>query len=354
MAIFIPIEEVVEDACHSIGDYLMRKKMRFLRFAKRIYNDDLNLGVIKDVRREFMYINRRTNTIDMPSESIKLSAISYMDECGVEWPLYRNPTLNDDIVDIKADKNCACSCGNELCNMIKGYESKIETITDSMPNGDPVTFKAYSIKGYDDNGSFYETKQYALRKYTNGVWTDTVLETEKTELCKLELDQNGCVVDCEENFQKVASCGCGTTAPGSSDLPGNVYRVSCTPILSTFSIACGQWYSCTNEFVNIYNISELGDRIIFPADFPIDKVLVRYFVNTNLKEMKIPSVARQAFITGLMYYHYENSADMNEARLSELYSRRYTDQKFALLQEMNKYTSVAKRMILTPPAKWTS
>lgn len=352
MAVFVPIIDVVEEACFSMDDFLLRNKMKFLRFAGRIYNDDMNLGAIKATKRQFMNINKRTNTIDLPENCLKLSAVSWVDESGKEWPLFRNGRLSDDIVDIKADPNCACGCKNELCNMIKGYESISEEVTDELPNGDPVTFTCLSIKGYDPDGTFYETKQYPIRRFTDGVWTGTELETEKIELCKLELDSAGCVVDCEDNFQAVATCGCGGSNTTSSELPANVVRLSCTPILSTFAIQSGSCYSAGMQFVNVYNLTELGNRLIFPPEFPKDKVLVRYYVNTGLKDIGIPSVARKAFISGLMFYLYENRPDRESQQLAAIFESRYTKQQFALVQEMNKYNKDEQQMIMTPPVRW--
>lgn len=201
---FIKIEEIVTDTCHAIGDYLERNKMKFLRIAKRVYNDDLKMGSIRKPVRQFFNIDKSKNTIQMPCDFHRLSSVSYMDNLGQFHPLYRNERLHDDIVDIAAVKDCGCKCGGKLCNTIKNYESIVQDVQAELPSGQMQTFRTEYYKGVDGNGVLYEVRKFPQAVFNNGGWTDTVLTTEKRELCQLETE-NGCVKDCKENLEKV--CG---------------------------------------------------------------------------------------------------------------------------------------------------
>jgi len=170
MSAFVTIEEVVEDACHAMDDYLLRNKMKFLKLAKRVYNDDLKINGIREPVRQFFHINKHTNSIKMPCEFQHLSGVSWQDRSGRFHPMFRNDKLNDDIVDIKAKKDCACSCGGQLCNLIKGYESTIEEVEVETPDDSTETFTVRTMKGFDGNGWYYETVQYPMRVYEDGVW----------------------------------------------------------------------------------------------------------------------------------------------------------------------------------------
>ena len=339
MSAFVTIEEVVEDACHAMDDYLLRNKMKFLKLAKRVYNDDLKLGSVREPVRKYFNIDKRTNTIQMPCDFHRLSGVAWKDEYGVLHPLYRNDRLNDDIVDIKAKKDCACDCGGQLCNLIKGYESTEEDITVDTPQGGTETFTCKTMKGYDGNGWYYEVVQYPIAVHENGVWTGNELKTEKRELCKLEYDQEtGCVSDCAANVEAVASCGC------------NVEFVRLTSSMDTFMVECGSWFSRGGFFNNVFNITESGDRLIFPSDIPIDKVLVRYYPVVDLRNIKVPLVARSAMITGILYENMRFKTDRESVLMTREFSRRYTNESFALISELNRYTSAEKNVIMSPVA----
>lgn len=349
----ISLNEVAESACFAMEDYNLRHKMRFLRLGRLLYVEDLNLGAVRQAVRQYMKINKYTNSIDLPANLVQLSAISYVDKQGKEWPVYKSSYVKDGIVDISATKSCECGCGGELCAMIKSYESKLEVIEAENPDGSFTPFNCYSIKAVDDSGFLYETKQYPIRRYEDGEWVATELETEKLELCKLEVDKNNCVIDCEENFKAISECGCGTSNLATEGLPPNVVRTSCTPILGSFSIECGIFYANrTNEFWNAYNISENGRRVVFPKEFPFDKVLVRMFLDEGVNEIKVPVVARTCMVTGILAAHYEHKTDVQSQQMYQLYSNRYTAQKTALLQLLNIADHANTQMILTPIARW--
>jgi hypothetical protein len=334
---FISLEEVVEDACHAMDDYLLRNKMKFLRIGKRVWNDDLKLNSVKIPVRQFFQIDKRTNSIKMPCDFHHLSGVAWQDRNGQFHPMFRNDRLNDDIVDIKAKKDCACDCGGQLCNLIKSYESISEEVTVSTPQGGEETFTTMTIKGIDGNGWYYENKQFPIRIFEDGVWVQNELKTEKRELCKLELE-NGCPTDCEANIEAVTSCGCRTEL------------VRITSKLDYYMVECGTWFSRGGEFKNIYNISEEGDRLLFPPDLPVDKVLVRFYKVNELKDIKVPLVARTALITGILYENMRFKTDRESVLLAREFSRKFANESFALIQELNRYNSAQKNAIMSPVA----
>ncbi len=344
---FCTLEEIVEDACFSMDDFLLRNKMKFLRIGKRVYNDDLKLSAVKIPKRQFFYINKTNNTIQMPCDFHHLSGVSWMDKSGQFHPLYRNEKLNDDIVDIKAKKDCACSCGGTLCNLIKSYESIVEEVEFDTPNGGTETFSCMTIKGVDGNGWYYETIQYPIAVYEDGVWVSNELKTEKRDLCKLEYDaETGCVLDCPENEEAVTSCACShrTDDCGSNQL------VAITSKMDTYMIECGTWFSRNYGFKNIFNISEEGDRLIFPSDIPIDKVLVRYYTVNDVKNIKVPLAARSTMITGILYENVRFKTDRDSLLLTRELGQRFANEKFALIGELNKYNAASKTQIMSPVA----
>jgi len=117
----------------------------------------------------------------------KLSSVNIIDECGLQYPVYRNMQVNDDIVDVAAAKDCACehNCGYKLCNTVKGYEVVQSVMTDNNPDGSSVSFNCVSRIAVDKNGVVYKEFQYPKRIYTNNVWTSTILYTETEKIMRV-------------------------------------------------------------------------------------------------------------------------------------------------------------------------
>lgn len=360
MSRFFTIKEAVDLRLLGNADNLKRDKLRLMSWGKFVYQD-LNLSVVKKATRKRFKINKATNTIEMPCSFLQLSSVN-VEICGIEYPVYRNQkiTSNDDIVDVGASKDCGCefNCGYKLCNTIKGYEAVEHTEDDYNPNGSAVSFDCIDRKGIDDQGFFYEIKQYPKRIYTDNVWTSTVLYTETIKKCKVEVDENGCCTDCEENIDAVCDacgitnvsnnlCCIGGTAncPPASDC--DTWTYYCSSKLDWFSIQCGSFPYFRRECNNIYNISELGDKLIFPSDFGFDTVIVRWYEDLGLKDIQIPVIAIDTFILGLMWW--DCRFNDNKQALGDKYGRDYAKLKFGLLKELNKYRTAELGMIIAPP-----
>ena len=364
MSRFEPVQEVIKDLCLLQNDLQQLMKGKYLSVAKDVFYD-LQLDILKNPIRERFKINKRTNTIDLPVNFLQLSSVNIQAPNGVFYPVWLNDKINDDVPTVEAAKDCACAykCGYTLCNTIKGYEAVQTTKTDSLPNGNPISFNCIDRKGIMGN-FFYAELQYPKRIYTDGVWTDTILYTEQKQLCTLELDRNGCVKDTKENIDAVCNaCGFkdeylnsannGVLYPIGGDANsyyGNqkvntwIYKVN--DKLDWFLVQCGNRFS-TKNCDNIFNITEEGNRLIFPRNFGFDSVIVRYYAQLSLLNLQIPIIAKPVFMKGLQYF--VSTFNDKKQNVSQIYGREYANMKFGLLQELNKYRMAELRMITTPP-----
>ena len=366
MARFTPIVELVEDLCLRSGDILMRNKGLLLNCAKDVWNDlnETTLKLAERVKmpvRRLYHVNKKTNSIDLPCDYLRVSSVNVIDHNNICYPVYRNDSLlHDDLVDVSVAKDCACqyACGYTLCNSIKGYEVVNHTETDFTPTGDPLTFECVDKKVL--MGSvLYAQKQYPQRIYESGVWTETILYTENIKLCEVDVDKNGCVCDTPENIDKVCdACGIGSnnneqccvggTATTPPNATCNTWTYYCTSKADWFSVQCGQFNrGFAKGCNNIYNISELGNRLIFPHNFGWDKVLVRFYSDISLLDLQIPYMARETFMTGLLYYSTTNNP--KKIQESSIYADKYSRQKWGLFLELNKYRLAEQQMIMNPP-----
>lgn len=362
MSRFFTPKEAVEIRLLGNHDYQERDRMRLLKWSKYVYQD-LNLTTVRKAVRKRYAINKKTNTINLDKEFLQLSSVNIIDDCGIEYPVYRSHKITDDtdIVDVGSPKDCGCeyNCNSTLCNVIKGYEAVVSTKTDKMPDGTDVSFECIDRKAVDDQGFFYEQLQYPKRIYEDGVWTDTVKYTENNKLCKVEVDTNGCVCDTVENLDALCKC-CGidnlntnmcciggtASVPPSTSCDNWTYR--CNSKLDWFMIQCGCFNYCAKGCENVYNISELGDRLIFPPNFGWDNVMVRYYEDTRMSDMNIPVIAIDTFILGLMWWdvRFDDKKQMLEVK----YGRDYGKLKFGLLKELNRRRVKELGRIMSPPA----
>lgn len=359
MSRFEPAADVVDHLCLLSGDILRRKKGLYLSVVNEVWNDlnETTLRIAKrikiPVRRDF-HVNKRTNSIDLPCNANRLSSVNVVDECGMIHPVYRNLSLHDDIVEVPAEKNCACehNCGFKLCNTIKGYVAVQSVQSDILPNSTPVSFNCINRLVVDKNGVVYEENQYPKRIYTNGVWTDTILFTESIKKCECEVDENGCLCDTEHNINSVCeSCGIRNFNPqinsknltgcvgGTAECPPNPncneWIYFCNNKLDWFSVQCG-FEPCgrRRDFHNIYNISEEGNRLIFPHNFGFEKALVRFYEDISLDKLLIPYSAKGTFMTGLQYFSTKYNPEMMQ--ISETFGQKYSREKWGLFLDLNR------------------
>jgi len=355
--------ELVESLSLRSGDLQMRNKGLYLDCANEVWEDlnETTLRLAERIKipiRELYHINKRTNSIDLPYSFQRVSSVN-IDVCGTLIPVFRNDSVPLDYVEVSAKKNCACAfgCGYKLCNSIKGYEVINHTETDSLPNGDTISFDCIDKKVVVGD-ILYTELQYPQRIYESGVWVNTVKHTENKKMCKLEVDKNGCVCDTEENLDAVCNaCGIQNNDPnqccigGTASMPPNAecntWQYYCTSKAEWFGIQCGKYPYFRAGCNNVYNISELGNRLVFPHNFGWDKVVVRFYADIDLNDLQIPYMAKETFMTGLLYFASTNN--INKQQEAAIYGEKYSRQKWGLFLELNKYRMAEQRMILTPP-----
>lgn len=325
----------------------MQNKLRYLSFAKDIWYNDMNLTSVKDVERIILTINKKTNTVNLPCVSSLVSGVYVIGKYGEFYPIFRNERLHNDIIDLAAIDDCEDECNGKLCNMINNYEPVVENIESKMPDGSSKIFRCVTKKMYDVNGDYYEENQYPQRIYTDGVWTDTIVHTEKRFLCKLELDKKGCVKECEDNYYKVLNSGCYSECKSLYEPTEVGIKCIINPeAKDLYGWECGYNFSIFN-INNVYNINSEGDRLIFPNNFVFRKILVRYYVDLPLKDIKVPSIAKEAIMTGIKYY--DTLLDEKKIQINHIYSQKYAKMKGGVMSMLMKVNSDQQRMIITPP-----
>ena len=361
---FEPILDVVESLCLRSGDTEMRNKMLYMDCANDVWYD-LNEDAMRiterikmPVRQKFK-VDKRTNSIILPCNTLRVSSVNVVDRFNIMYPVFRNENLNNDWFDPGAVKDCACEfkCGYQLCNSIKGYEVVNHTEVDKNPDGSDVTFNCIDKKVVVD-GFLYEQKQYPLRQYVSGVWIDTVLHTENIKRCQLEVDKNGCVCDsqhnidiicqsCNLNHTNTDNCCVGGTASTPPNAKCDTWTYYCSSILDWFGVQCGSFPFGAIRGNNIYNIDDTGTRLIFPANFGWDHVVVRSYMDVTLEDMMIPYVAKPTFMTGMLWFSLRhNPKKIQEANfMGQLYAR----EKYGLVTDLNRYRIEELRTIMTPP-----
>jgi hypothetical protein len=363
MSRFDPILKVVDDLCLRSGDVQKRMKGVYLNCATDVWNDmnETSLKIAERVKmplRKICEVNKRNNTVDLPCDYLRLSSVNVIDHRGQFYPVFRNDKLHVDLVDVAATPNCACEyqCGYQLCNLVKGYEAVTSTKSDFLPDGSPISFTCVDRKACDRAGNVYIETQYPQRIYTSSVWTDTILFTEQKQLCNVEVDNNGCICDTEQNIENVCNaCGISNLPPipigGNAQCPpspqDNTWLYYCNSQMSWFEYQCGSARGLRNGCENIYNISELGNKLVLPPTFGFERVMVRYYSDIELSDLQIPYMAKTCFMTGLQYFASIN----NEKKIPQanVWQQRYVNQKWGLLLQLNKYRIQELQMMMTPP-----
>lgn len=373
MARFDPVLEVIDSLCLRSGDIARRKKGLYMDVTNDVWNDlnETTLRIAKrmkiPVRKDFQ-LNKRTNSIEIPCNSNRVSSVNVVDECGIIHPVYRNLSIHDDIVEVPAEKNCACEhkCGYKLCNTVKGYVAVQSVKSDILPNSSPVDFNCVDRLVVDKNGVIYKETQYPKRIYTDGVWTNTILFTESTKMCECEVDHNGCLCDTEHNVNVACeSCGIrnfnpsisqhnlthcvGGTAVCPPDPNCNEWVYFCNNKMDWFSTQCGfETHEFRRGFHNIYNISEDGKRLVFPHNFGFEKALVRFYEDISFDNLLIPYIAKDTFMTGVQYFSMKQNLDMRDMAAS--FGQQYSREKWGLFLELNKMRLAALGNTIAPAA----
>jgi hypothetical protein len=276
---FSKVADAVKSIMSREGDFSATKRLQYFEVAKEVY-ESLNLAVIKDTKRVVIKLNPHLPVLPLPDDFFDFATLDYVDRDGSFKPLVFNDKLKDDVVDVSLDHDCGCECGCKysLCSAIKDYETITEQVTMDLPNNTPKTFTKYTRKYVNPDGSFFQEIGEPVRVYDNGTWTDTRMEVTQSFICKLEVKECGCLVECEHNRTQLEANCCGIS----------------------FTHECGcshpEYYK---ERKTTYNISQDGNRLILPEKFLWDKIVLRYYATIKTKDILIPRLGLKAFMTGL-------------------------------------------------------
>lgn len=316
------LTDMVKSLLIREGDTLGVRFRQYYEIAKDVYRD-LNLYAIRYSKRFLIEVDKKTNSIRLPSDLLLLSSVSVIDECGQLIPLILNKNLTGEIIDINLNKDCDCQCNckDELCGQLKNYEVVYTTISAPQPNGTMLSYNCYSRKTIYPNGDYYREWNEPVVRFEGDVHVATVLE-EKTEfICKLDVKECGCVRDIPANREMLNQC-CG-----------GQYLVT----------ECG-CKGCAPDFPNqTYGYEQLGDTIYFNSHFCSTHVLIRYFPGGDKGEIMVPIVAKTAILRGIKFeiLPYEKgsgyTAMANQRKLLQ-FERLYKEERKRLFRLLNRFS----------------
>ncbi len=309
---FITIRELVRGIIRREKDFTGADMLLMESIAKDIYRE-LNLGSIRNPVRRIISVDKRTNSIQFPDDYMTFSSISEIDECGRIEPLIINTNIKSDIVDISLVPDCGCECGckSNLCSSIKNYELIQEDISIVMPNDTIQVFTATTRKKIMNDGSYVMETITPTQQFTDGVYTGVTMVTKDEFLCKLELEDCGCIKHCLDNEDAVNSCS------NARD-----YTVDCGCTL------------CPKGDSNTYNFSEEGDRIQIDSRFRYDSVLLRYYPDKKTKDILVPIVARRTLVSGIKAEQVKFDEKATQFRIA-FWATEYNKDAFALRSLLN-------------------
>jgi hypothetical protein len=314
---FQTIDEVVQSILSREGDVTGNYRWRYLEVAKEVFSE-LNLSAIKQTKRVLFTLDRRLNGIVLPDNYYKFSTISVINRDGRIEPLVFNSEINDDIVDQGLDKDCECECTDALCNYQRQYEGIEEQVEAIMPDDSRQYFTKTIRKRIAKDGSVFVQVNEPTAVYTDRVHTSTVLETTETLLCRLDIKECGCVKDNPHNrslWDKHAS---------------NMVLHPEIDMVCEWGCPSPRYYPRSQT----YNISNDGRRIIFPSNFPFDKVLLRYYAFEKTKDILVPRMAKKALMAGIKFEVADYDKKETQGNINK-WKKRYTDAIRALRDKMS-------------------
>lgn len=275
---------------------------------------DLNLNAIKYTQRRLIKIDKRDNSILLPDNYGEFSSLGYFDSCGKLQTLVHNVNLHADLIDISLDKDCHCECGckSDLCGTIKHYEAVEEVTQELMPDDSTKEFTSTIRKTVYPDGSIYVEKEFPVRIYEGGEWTDVQLKQDKEYLCKLDVKKCGCIEDSTHN--KI------------------ILNQNCSADTFTTDWGCT---ICGGENPEGYNFSEDGSKIILSSKFKLDKALLRFYPTMSIDEIRIPRIAKKTYMLGIKSYLADFDDDIQEYKVRRR-GKSYEDEKTDLFQKLNR------------------
>jgi hypothetical protein len=328
------LKQMVESLCIREDDHRLIKFRKYYDIAKDVYRD-LNLYSIRWTKRFLIEVDQKTRSVKLPPETILLSSVSVLDDCGKIIPLILNNNIHEDFVDISQAHQCGCECGceSDLCGTVKTYEVIYGKVSAPMPDGSMKVFDTYSRKTVYPNGDYYHEYTVPVPTYEDEEIISTELEERKEFICKLETKGCGCVKDCDENKQKLDSC--------------------CGP--NEFFVECGS-NICVPQETQTYGYEKGGDRISFDTTFSYKHVLVRVYVNEKGPNVMVPLVAKQALLLGIKadenpFEKVTGYSALAQQRRQGTFDVKYDKAKKKLFRLLNRLSLRTILLTLTPGRK---
>jgi hypothetical protein len=304
---YISISDILNTASFRDSTNGASKMALYTSFIKPIMND-IKFYVLKSTVTKKYHVDKKNNTVVIPSDCQLISAIGYVDKCGGLQPIYYNKDVPIEMQfedNIKCDCNCGC---DKKCNSVKINQNSIEDI--DMGNG--ITMQK-TIHIYTDNNCEIIKKIKEPVSYKDGLDTKFEYRTKIEIVCKLDLKECGCIADTKENKVAVeAACGC----------------------IGTFNMTCGQDV-CEKTIALGYNISYQGDLIVLPRNYDYDNLVIKYYpLYLNEKDYIIPDIAEEVFMMGFKFYELRNEGkNLNGA---QWYKGQYLEEIKKLERRINK------------------
>lgn len=274
-------KEIVDSLLIRTKDKLGINRADYTSYLKDIWKK-LNLKGIKESKRILIRVNRKNNSVEVPDDYFQFSTIYVFDDCGKIVPLAINTNLSEEIVDLSRQKGCDCGC--DLCAQVSNYEAIEEVVPATMPNSSVEYFTKRIVKKVNADGSYIQEITEPQQIFLNGAHTETKLVTSSEYICKLDVADNGCVLDTEENKTKIyGQCG-------FVDLR---HECGC-PTLPDECNGAAQ-----------YNISDDGKRIILPSNYQHDYIILRYYFDKKTKDIEFPWVSKSLVMDEMYWAHIE-------------------------------------------------
>jgi len=88
---------------------------------------------------------------------------------------------------------------------------------------------------------------------------------------------------------------------------------------------------------------------VFPPNFGWEKVVVRFYEDIKLKNLQIPYIAKQTFMTGLQAFAYEQNP--MQFKFGEAMMNKYSRQKWGLFLELQKLRIKELGKIIAPASR---
>lgn len=269
---YISAQDAIKTLCLRMDDMTLSKGAKYASYLPTVYNE-LRIDVTHTSVIKKFQINKNTNSLAIPNDCMLLYGVGYVDECGAVQPLWYNTKIAQAIL-FDNGKPCDCdTCGgtHDDCGVIGSVDKQEIVVT---LNDEELTKTITRIVLKD--GTIVEKVREPIAVEDSYEW----IESEK-ELCALDLAPCGCVMKTQHNTDALSKYDCGCW---------------------NFETNCGTY----NKFMKKefgYTMDITGTQIVLDPSFPYDYLVLKYAAHiSSQKDYKIPIIALEALISGILYY----------------------------------------------------